>query len=523
MKRHLLLYGMLLLLPFLLSAQHVKKEKRQYDRVSEGKELLEKMKNHYNAFDLESFEADYKQALSFFTVHKQWDNLASLADLWLPLLNSQGQYEREIREARKIYEFAQKNDLPVLMGVALTYMGQSYHAINDMALAESSYREGIALLEKADNPILLGYTYQLYIGMLQMLGKFEETLPLLAAWKVSNKKLNDPYSTVIFHYYIESIGTALGLGNTEEAHRLMVTAEALPLPEQPIIRCHLYEQKVNIYEATGQYPEALTVLDSLRAELEKIAPAGITRVVWHRARIAEAAGEYRQAIAAQKELAALTDSVWKQENARQLHDLRVQFEVDRHILEKDRNRNYALLALAGLILASIALGMRIIYSRRLHQKNLLLFRQLQEKDRLLQRERLYSPTAEKKETLPSEEIQPGRQLFLRLDRLMREKQLYLQSDISRKSVAAQLGSNENYLHNAIKESLNISFSEYIAHLRLEYARRLLLQPVQELSIEQIAFTCGFGSRMTFYRLFRQSYGMSPTEFRLIASQKKAEI
>lgn len=61
--------------------------------------------------------------------------------------------------------------------------------------------------------------------------------------------------------------------------------------------------------------------------------------------------------------------------------------------------------------------------------------------------------------------------------------------------------------------------EYIAEMRLEYARRLLCYSI-DLPIDEVYMTSGFNSKSTFYRLFRQKYDLTPKEMREIATQNK---
>jgi AraC-like DNA-binding protein len=57
--------------------------------------------------------------------------------------------------------------------------------------------------------------------------------------------------------------------------------------------------------------------------------------------------------------------------------------------------------------------------------------------------------------------------------------------------------------------------EYIHAIQLEEAKQML-ENHHELNIETIAEGCGFNSRITFYRLFRERYQMSPRDYRKMA-------
>ena len=62
-----------------------------------------------------------------------------------------------------------------------------------------------------------------------------------------------------------------------------------------------------------------------------------------------------------------------------------------------------------------------------------------------------------------------------------------------------------------KKTMGITFTEYVARVRAEKAKALLLNPA--LRVSEVAFTAGFGSIPQFNSVFKRLVGKSPTEFR----------
>lgn len=79
------------------------------------------------------------------------------------------------------------------------------------------------------------------------------------------------------------------------------------------------------------------------------------------------------------------------------------------------------------------------------------------------------------------------------------------------SVAARLGISYSYLRRLLNLQLNTSFSAYLLKLRLQHARTLLT--TTQMSLREVAECVGFGSEQTLYRVFRQSEGCTPGEYR----------
>ena len=67
-----------------------------------------------------------------------------------------------------------------------------------------------------------------------------------------------------------------------------------------------------------------------------------------------------------------------------------------------------------------------------------------------------------------------------------------------------------------QDSEHASITYYINRLRLDHARELLTTH-PEMSIDEVATASGFSVRRTFSRLFKEKFGLTPTEFREAAS------
>ncbi|MBB6249667.1 helix-turn-helix domain-containing protein [Nitrospirillum iridis] len=83
-------------------------------------------------------------------------------------------------------------------------------------------------------------------------------------------------------------------------------------------------------------------------------------------------------------------------------------------------------------------------------------------------------------------------------------------------VAQRLGTNETYLSRAINQGLGCTFSALINGLRVEAIQERLgrAEPGELLAL---ALDCGFASKASFNRVFRERTGLSPSAWR--ASQK----
>lgn len=104
-------------------------------------------------------------------------------------------------------------------------------------------------------------------------------------------------------------------------------------------------------------------------------------------------------------------------------------------------------------------------------------------------------------------------------RYLMETEMFKVNNISRDDLAIALGTNRQYLINAIKEETGKTFKDYINTIRIEYAYEMLVKD-WTASIESVYLEAGFSTRSTFNRLFKGQYGLSPLELREVVKQKE---
>jgi AraC-like DNA-binding protein len=245
------------------------------------------------------------------------------------------------------------------------------------------------------------------------------------------------------------------------------------------------------------------------------------------ARILEKMGKYEQAYLILKEQQHETDSINKINSTKEINAIWAVFEVNKAQQAKEKSElKTKNIAITTSIIISIAL-MVIIYfivtNKRLKAKNMILFRQ--------QKDLLSSQTAiltKKKDVLPKEYSEISQQevlhynaeqaLYVEIIEYLKTSKKYTNPDISRDSIAKELGTNRQYIIDAISNNTRMSFNEFINNFRIDHARDLLLNE-DNIMIKKVYTDSGFISRSTFSILFKEKFGMTPSEFRDCANQE----
>lgn len=104
------------------------------------------------------------------------------------------------------------------------------------------------------------------------------------------------------------------------------------------------------------------------------------------------------------------------------------------------------------------------------------------------------------------------EIFRNFDAQVREERMYLNYQFSRDDYAALMGVDRNRFAAILKEYTHGNLSAYLNNLRLDYSVGLF-RAHPEWSVSEIPSHCALPSLSTFYRLFKEKYGMSPNAFR----------
>jgi AraC-like DNA-binding protein len=99
----------------------------------------------------------------------------------------------------------------------------------------------------------------------------------------------------------------------------------------------------------------------------------------------------------------------------------------------------------------------------------------------------------------------------RIEQLMVEEQLFRQPNLKIIDLVQRLATNRNYIYQAINRDMGIPFCEYVNRMRIDYAITLINQN-PGMPLNEVANQSGFTSSTTFYRNFKQYYGVGPKEY-----------
>jgi len=460
--------------------------------------------------------------LKFF---KENDMLYHYYDVYGSYINDYfflGQRDKALEEAKNLYEESKLSDNNENIQVALYQIGQIYALLGRYEEGEDFFRKSLEVAKKIE--IITPTTTACYHGLINVIlilrpTDEKELEDLFNQWEIDMKKYEEQQGHPADWDNIYSLRLSFytrkeNWEKVEYYCNLLENRDAF----DDNIKSNVYYCKTEMLMERKQWDKALEYA-------QKGYDIGVKRnslqrrftFMQYKAQILNHLGRVDEGNELFGEAFIVKDSLLKIDIHSQLDELRTQYEVDKHIVEKKRNLNYFLLALGLCILLVITLGIRVYYNRLVVRKNKTMAQQikkLQEQQEKAEAELLNKVTFETDNNTDDDLFCPEsrkNELCISIRDIILKDKAYRDPALTRDSLVERLGTNKNIFIDAFQYCFGMPFSEFINNLRLKDAITLLEE--SDLSMDEISQKVGFGSLRTFQRQFQNKYNMTPKEYR----------
>ncbi len=434
--------------------------------------------------------------------------------------------ESAIREARKMYDEAKKAGSNYGLGVAAFDIGLISQCSGRAEEAAKSFEESIQALSKEGDITILLSAYNHLASSLDALGQYDRLYDMAVEWK---GVLDDYREKAIAKGYMPEQGgkrlynslafcvAEMGRGDMDRAGEYLAQAQEYAKGRSASSQYRLMQIEGRYYAAAGQYDRAIDIDRKNLALLEEVGDSvSVATIKAHLSEVLFNAGRFEESAEMYRELLVLKNKINDEELAHRLDELRTVYEVDVLTSQAHAANVRLLYSIVILSLLAIVIGILIVYQHRLKQKNRALYHSILAINEAKFREKQSSKSPE--ESPMEEPADRDEAIYRKVCSLMDSEHIFKDPSLNRESLSKAIGSNTRYLSNAIKLYSGMTINDYINDYRLSYAA-VLLSVNPQMSIGDVETESGFSSRTTFSRLFKNKYGMSPSEYKRIAREQ----
>ncbi len=102
---------------------------------------------------------------------------------------------------------------------------------------------------------------------------------------------------------------------------------------------------------------------------------------------------------------------------------------------------------------------------------------------------------------------------IRIKALFEGEKIHLDDTLNLDQFAAKLQLPKKYVSDLINQSMGCSFKELLNTYRIEEALQIMQQNIApKKSLIDIAYSCGYTNKVSFYRSFKKKMGVAPSEY-----------
>lgn len=490
--------------------------RQEGDLATRGVIRMNRLVTYFNKQQNDEIISHAPDILKFLAAHELWKDYYQACNVLTEAYRRKQDFDKALEAAEKFYNQAKEQHYKPGMGMMMRAFSKIYSSQRRFREAEECIRECIELLK--DEKLFLNFLPSAYNNLMtNLIGqeRYDEALKLAPETEAVNRRYEEashaPQPSAWFNLWLTYVDI---YRQTEEFDKAQIYVDKIDSITGG--RNKMYKARGHILYGKKQYKEALRMLDKAIEEKSN----SVSEEEGLKLMTLIQMGETNQAVQLFYDIVTKLNEQHNAEFNGRLDEIKTQYEVDKYIAEKERNRNYFFFALGGCILLLVLLALAFYYNRIITRKNIGLYKKIKEQDRLeeelAQMRALHNvhPESPASGEQPAESADQRQQQELvdRLHEYLLNDRKFVSADMNRNEIVSALGTNKNILSEAVKAIAGQTLMEYIRTIQLEEARRLLdNQP--ELTNENLAFDCGFNALSTFYRLFRKQYGITPNEYR----------
>lgn len=263
-----------------------------------------------------------------------------------------------------------------------------------------------------------------------------------------------------------------------------------------------YIIRTNLDMREGRYGRALETVDSLLAIGPEVRPL-TSRYLLMRAQLLNKLGRAKESADAYDTYLKESDRIDRLLTAERIEQLRAHYEYDKAVADRKAAEHDRILMVFALAVLTAMFVVVVWAMTVLRRKNRHLVRLLRGNHNG------YTGEVALQQDVTTD---AERALGAKGVAFLTSSQAYRDVDGGRAALVVHLGVGERAAVSAVATYTGCSFKTFTNMLKLEESRRLLEQN-HDMTIAAIASQCGFGTLRTYQNLFKEKYGLSPSQYR----------